>query len=99
MNDSTRIDHETRQRILMLLSDNDVARVSTAEATARPLDGEEYIDLEELDRGVRSALGTTAPMNRLVLRRSVNEATWNKIREELTLLSGARPRETPMKGI
>ena len=83
MNDATRAEHVTRENILMLLSDDEVARVSTAQATARPLEGEEYLDLEDLDRGVRNALATNPPMNRLVLRRSVYEKTWRKIREEL----------------
>jgi hypothetical protein len=83
MNDDTRTKHVTRENIQMLLSDDEVARVSTAEATARPLEGEEYLDLEDLDQGVRSALATNPPMNRLVLRRSVHEETWRKILDEL----------------
>jgi hypothetical protein len=83
MNDDTRTEHVTRENILMLLSDDEVAAVSTAEATARPLEGEEYLDLEDLDQGVRSALATNPPMSRLLLRRSVHEETWRKIRQEL----------------
>jgi hypothetical protein len=57
MNNDTRTEHITRQNVLMLLSDDEVASVSTAETTTRPLDGEEYLDLEDLDQGVRSAVG------------------------------------------
>jgi hypothetical protein len=90
VNDNTRTEHVTRQNILMLLSDDEVAAVSTAETTARPLEGEDYVDLEDLDQGVRSALGTPPPMHRLVLRRSVHEDTWNRIRGELAAFHSAK---------
>jgi hypothetical protein len=83
MNNDARTEHITRQNVLMLLSDDEVASVSTAETTAHPLDGEEYLDLEDLDQGVRSALGTAPPMGRVLLRRSVHADTWTKIRKQL----------------
>ena len=86
MNNDTRTEHVTRESILMLLSDDEVASVSTAETAAHPLDGEEYLDLEDLDRGVRSARGTPLPMGRLLLRRAVHANTWKKILEQLAVL-------------
>jgi hypothetical protein len=83
MNNDTRTEHITRQNVLMLLSDDEVASVSTAETTIRPLEGEEYLDLEDLDQGVRSAVGKTPPMGRVLLRRSVHADTWDKIRKQL----------------
>ena len=91
MNNETRTEHVTRENILMLLSDDEVASVSTAEAAARPLEGEEYIDLEALDQGVRSVLGTTPPMSRLLLRRAVHQETWKKILKEVAMLHTAKP--------
>ena len=84
MNNEARTEHVTREKILMLLSDEEVARVSNIEATPRLLDGEEYLDLEELGRGVRSALGThTAPMGHVLPRRAVHAGTWDKILQQL----------------
>jgi len=46
MNSVAKSEHITRENILMLLSDDEVASVSNAETTARPVDyGEEYIDM------------------------------------------------------
>jgi hypothetical protein len=90
VDDNTRTEHQTRQNILRLLSDDEVSKVSMAETATRPLEGEEYLDLDDMDRGVRSAHSPTAPMSRLVLRRSVQEDTWNKIRAELVALHAAK---------
>jgi hypothetical protein len=83
MSNASRIDLETRKKILMLLSDDEIASASTAETAARPLEGEDYLDLEDLDRGVRSALGTTPTMSHLLLRRSVHKDTWERILNHL----------------
>lgn len=70
----------------MLLSDDEVARVCTAETAARPFEGEEYLDLDALDQGVRSALGTLPNMSRLLFRSAVSRGTWNKILDQLAAL-------------
>jgi hypothetical protein len=96
MNNDAKAAHIARETILMLLSDDEVASVSNAESTARPLDcGEEYIDLGELDQGVRSALGTTPPMGRVLLRRSIHKDTWNKVRKQLAVLHSAKSPSGP----
>jgi hypothetical protein len=72
--------HQTkRDGILNLLSDEEVARVSTAETAAHLLDGDEYIDLGQLEQGVRRAVGTATPMGRVLPRKAVHENTWSKI--------------------
>jgi hypothetical protein len=72
--------HQTkRDGILNLLSDDEVARVSTAETPPRLLDGDEYIDLGQLEKGVRRADGTATPMGRVLPRKAVHELTWSKI--------------------
>ncbi len=90
MNTDSKKEHVTRENILMLLSDDEVASVSTAESMVRPLDGEEYLDLEDLEQGVRSALGATPQMGRLLLRRSVHKDTWAKIQKQLAALHTAK---------
>jgi len=81
----------TRETILKLLSDDEVASVSTAETAPLLSAGDEYVDLEHLDDGVRRAGGATAPMGHLLPKKAVHEATWAKI---LTKLAAphARPR-------
>jgi hypothetical protein len=89
VNDTTKTEHITRESIMRLLSDDEVASVCTAETKVRPLEGEEYLDLDNLDQGVRSALGTSPNMSRLLLRRSVHGQTWNKILKLLVALHPA----------
>lgn len=90
MNTDEKAQHVTRENILMLLSDDEVASVSTAETMVRPLDGEEYLDLEDLEQGVRSALGTMPSMGNMLLRRAVHQDTWEKIQKELMALHAAK---------
>jgi hypothetical protein len=91
MNNHTKTDHVARENILRLLSDDEVASVSRIETTARLLDGEEYLDLEEIEQGVRSAFGTTpTPMGQVLARRAVHATTWDKILERLAMLHVAR---------
>jgi Mn-containing catalase len=86
MSNDSHQDHTSREKILMLLSDDEVASVSTAETTTHPVEGEEYIDLEHLDQGVRSSVGTPGTMSHLLLRRSVHADTWKKVLEQVTTL-------------
>jgi hypothetical protein len=78
-----RTEYATRDSILQLLSDEEVARVSTAETAARLSDGDEYLDLEQLDQGVRCARGTATPMGRVLPRKAVHANTWSKILTQL----------------
>jgi hypothetical protein len=92
-----RTEYITRDTILRLLSDDEVARVSTAETAARLAEGDEYVDLEAPDQGVRRVLGSEAvPMGHVLPKKSVREKTWRQI---VALLSAhaieeaeARPR-------
>jgi hypothetical protein len=69
-----------REAILGLLTDAEVSKVSRAESEPRLIEGDEYIDLEDLDSGVqlvqavpRTKSGHTLP------RSAVSEGTWAKI--------------------
>jgi hypothetical protein len=68
-----------REEILALLSDEETARVSNAEAEFRLTDGDEYLDLEHLDRGMQRATGTIGSLGRVIPRKSVHRDTWTKI--------------------
>ena len=85
MSDAQRKEQVTRDFILKLLSDEENARVSTAEAAPRLTEGAEYLDLEYLDRGVQRASATTAKttMGRVLPRTAVSEETWRKVLAQL----------------
>lgn len=88
-----RTDYVTRDTILRLLSDDEVARVSTAEAATHLVDGDEYVDLREPNQGVRRALGlATAPMGDVLPRKAVQEPTWRRI---VGLLSAHEAEASP----
>ncbi len=69
-----------RESILKLLTDAEVAKVSSAEDAPRLVEGDEYIDLEDLGSGVQLVQATprTAP-GRALPRSAVSDGTWAKI--------------------
>ena len=72
-----------RDNIMSLLSKEEVASVCTAEAAERLSDGDEYLDLEQLDQGVRRAQRTPTPMSRVLPKNAVHQDTWGKILTQL----------------
>jgi hypothetical protein len=80
-----------RETVLRLLSDDEVAKVSTAESGTALADGEEFLDLQALDDGVKRARGTIVAMGQMLPRKAVREATWKKILAELRVEGAARP--------
>jgi hypothetical protein len=83
MKSDNRFEFVARDKILSLLSDDDIASVSNAETAAHLSDGDEYIDLEQLDQGVRRAPPSAAVMGRVLPRKAVKEITWSKILTQL----------------
>ena len=79
MTDSKRSEYVTRDHVLTLLSDAEVASVSMAETAGTLVNGDEYLDLERLDHGVLHAGVTTARMGRVLPRKAVHGDTWAKI--------------------
>ena len=78
--DSQQTEYLTRDVILKLLSDAEVAKVSTKEAGRKLADGDEYIDLGHLNHGVRRAHGSTQlALDDLLPRSAVEANTWMKI--------------------
>jgi thiamine biosynthesis protein ThiC len=70
----------TREQIMGLLTDEEVAKVSTAEGAPRLIEGDEYVDLEDVRAGIQQVQATprTAPAATLA-RSSVSDATWLEI--------------------
>jgi hypothetical protein len=83
MKNPNRNQYVSRDRILKLLNNDEVASVSTAETAASLGEGEEFLDLERLDRGVQQAHGSAPVMGRVLPRKAVHEKTWSKILDEL----------------
>lgn len=80
MNMSARTLLETREAILKLMSDDEIAAVSTAEAAPSLVGGDEFIDLEKLDLGIQRAAMTGNVIAKHVLPRSaVSAVTWGRI--------------------
>jgi len=89
-----------RDGIMNLLSDAEVASVSSAESAESLADGDEYIDLEQLDQGVRRAQAAPTPMGRVLPRKAVRQDTWSKILVKLTrpdakTVQPSQPTPTP----
>jgi hypothetical protein len=89
MKNDKRTEYLTRESILSLLSDAEVALVSTAETEPRLLEGDEYLDLEHLDLGVRRARGLTSPTGSLLPKKAVHNETWSKIVRQLPAASSS----------
>ncbi len=84
MTDAKRAEHVARDNILKLLSNEEIAKVSTAEAASGLTEGGEYLDLEHLDQGVqRAKAATRATMGHVLPRSAVSDKTWSKILAQL----------------
>ena len=83
--DNKRPAYVTREALLSLLSDDEVARVSTTEASPRLENNEEYIDLLHLSEGVRTVSASSVlTMGHVLARNSVGKETWTRICSRLT---------------
>lgn len=79
MSNVQRADFLTRNSILSALTDDEVASVCKAESAAHLANGEEFVDLAQLAKGVRSASTSDADLGTVLPRSAVPEATWQKI--------------------
>jgi len=95
MKSDMRSENIARESVLKLLSDDEVASVSTAETATHLLDGDEYLDLEQPERGVQQARKAGPTMGRVLPRKAVHKDTWSKI---LTVLGPAQCAESCCKG-
>jgi hypothetical protein len=80
MSAKSKIDLLTRDAILGLLTDAEVAQVSNAEDAPSLIEGDQYIDLLDLEAGVQEVhdAARTAPRHALP-RSAVSDASWAKI--------------------
>jgi|GEM_PF-1031852 len=87
---TSRSERVTRDNTFVLLGDDELVCLSCAETTTRLAEGEEYLDLKALTKGVRRASGGGVQCGRVIPRRAVQTATWDKILAEL-------PRTKPVE--
>ena len=73
----------TRDAILMMLSDDEVASVSTSETKRSLKEHTEYVDLDELALGIQKATATTVSLGNLLPESAVHEKTWKRIKAAL----------------
>jgi hypothetical protein len=78
-----RTPYELREAILKLLSDDEIAKVSTEEGERRLTDGDEYVDLDKLEDGVSTADGEPVAIGRVLARVDVQPETWSEILAKL----------------
>jgi hypothetical protein len=79
MQNATRSEYLTRDRVFKLLSEQEVASVAIAETAASLTDGDEYLDLGRLHEGVQKAGSSAAPMGRVLPKKAIHENTWGKL--------------------
>jgi hypothetical protein len=92
----------TRDAVLRLLSDEEIANVSMAQTAPHLSAGDEYLDLAQIDDGVQFTLARASfltcagapstPMSHVLPRKSVRELTWYRI---LNVLLHSRRRLPP----
>lgn len=79
MNDDRRLRVPTHDIVLALLSEHELARVNAGQLAAQLSELDEYLDLDQLELGVRRGLVPARPVCRLLPRKTVHEATWANI--------------------
>lgn len=78
--EANRAEFVTRDAIMKLLSDAEVALVSSREDGPKLRVDDEYLDLQHLDQGVRRMSGdSTITMGEVVPRSAVLPATWDEL--------------------
>jgi hypothetical protein len=73
----------TRDAILMMLSDDEVASVSTAETALELPEKSEYIDLDQLPKGIQIASKAAVVLGSVLPKSAVHEKTWKRIQVAL----------------
>jgi hypothetical protein len=74
-------------KLLELLSEGERASLEAADSKTHLRRGDEYLDLEQLQRGVQRADGNSTTMGTRLPRKAIHEDTWRRV---LRLLETAR---------
>ena len=87
---TARNDMINRDTILMM-SNDELSSVCTAEAAAQLPPGAIFLDLEHLDRGIQEARKGGVEMGGVLPRAAVRDKTWKKIEAVLARFAQATP--------
>jgi hypothetical protein len=69
-----------KMAVMNLLSDAEVAKVSSAEGAQQLAEGDHFLDLDHLELGVqRASVMTTGAMSHIIPQSAVSAQTWTKI--------------------
>jgi NADPH:quinone reductase-like Zn-dependent oxidoreductase len=82
-NAAARAQCATREHVLKLIADGELADLSQGSAGERIGNGDEFLDLEQLGRGVQRGQTGTTPTGQVLARKSVHEDTWRRILRQL----------------
>ena len=86
MSEAQRANYVSRDAILKLMSNDEIAKVSTAETAAGLKAGDQYLDLEHLEHGIQQAgSAATVNMGQAVPRSAVSNETWSRILDQLAV--------------
>ena len=91
MQNEQRSQYLNRSGVLKLLTDEEIAQVSREDAAARLSEGDEYLDLGNLEHGVRQAHGAAISMRRVLPKKAVHADTWSDILVQLDMLRVTKP--------
>ncbi len=75
----------TKAELMNMLDDEEIARVSRAEAEHQLSAGDEYVDLDHIDKGIqKAATGITVGFGSIIPKNAVSPKTWFEIEHALT---------------
>ena len=77
----------TREQVSALLSEGETASVSSAATSTHLRRGDEYLDLEHLEKGVQRADGAVTGLAQMLPRKAIHEDTWRRILRQLKATS------------
>jgi hypothetical protein len=83
MSSTERSEPVDKTKLLSLLSEGEMAGLAEADAKTHLRRGDEYLDLEQLQRGVQRADGTATSMGQLLPRKAIHEDTWRRLLRQL----------------
>jgi hypothetical protein len=85
MSNEERVELTARNTIMKILTNDEVAKVSTSEAAQNIAEGGEYLDLKHLEKGILHATAAThIEMGHVIPRSAVGPETWNRILKALS---------------
>ena len=77
----------TRDHILQLLSDGELANFSSSQTEPQLRRGQQYLDLAHLAQGVQRADGSPTAPTDFLPRHAIHEDTWRRILRQLQAAS------------